>query len=88
MSIGIRSFLGLYMTGGIASSFNFILEPYYLPKSWYMMLYSDKRALGASGATSSIVYYSILMNPGQTILLFFVPMPAILGLLVLIYFNN
>ena len=93
MSLGIRKFLGLYMVGGLASSSFFILEPYILPKSWpsyYLnknMFFGDRRALGASGAVSAIVYYSILMNPAQTILVMFVPMPAIAGLLLFLGYD-
>lgn len=34
------------------------------------------RALGASGAVAGIIFSSILVNPYQTILIFFIPMPA------------
>ena len=62
MSIGMKSFIRLYMTGGLASSLNFIIEPYYLPISWRRYFYSDKRALGASGVLSSHVISSHLIS--------------------------
>lgn len=86
-SLGVRNFLLLYGIGGIFSSVTFLLEPYYMPRTWgsYSFnknMFGDRRALGASGAVSAIVYYSILMNPAQTILVFFVPMPAVAALLL------
>ena len=92
LSLGIRNFVGLYMTGGLASSISFLAEPYIMPKAWpsYYLnraMYVDRRALGASGAVSAVVYYSILMNPAQTIFVWFVPMPAIAGLFMILGYD-
>ncbi|MBX6379983.1 MAG: rhomboid family intramembrane serine protease [Thermoflavifilum aggregans] len=46
----------------------------------------DYRALGASGAVSAVVFSFIVFAPWQTILVFFIPVPAIVyGVLYLIY---
>jgi len=47
--------------------------------SWYQHRNdSGYRSLGASGAVSAVLFSFILMRPWSTILVFFVPMPAIL----------
>jgi membrane associated rhomboid family serine protease len=46
----------------------------------------DYRALGASGAVSAVVFSFIVFAPWQTILVFFIPVPAIIfGALYLFY---
>ena len=93
MSLGIQKFVGLYMIGGLASSISFLAEPYIMPRAWpsyYLnrsMYFGDRRALGASGAVSAVVYYSILMNPAQTIFVWFIPMPAIAGLFMILGYD-
>ena len=47
--------------------------------SWYQhRTDSGYRSLGASGAVSAVLFSYILLQPWATILVFFVPMPAIL----------
>jgi membrane associated rhomboid family serine protease len=45
-------------------------------------------SLGASGAVSAVVFFSILMNPWTLVYIFFIPCPGIVfGILYLVYSN-
>jgi membrane associated rhomboid family serine protease len=45
-------------------------------------------SLGASGAVSAVIFFSILLNPWTLIYVFFIPCPGIVfGVLYLIYSN-
>jgi len=70
-TVGRRFAVPLYLIAGIASS--------------YAQVYQGRRhgynaqVIGASGAVSSFVIFSILANPGAMVLLwFFIPVPAAL----------
>jgi membrane associated rhomboid family serine protease len=46
----------------------------------------EYRSLGASGAVSAVLFAFILLDPWQTILVFFIPLPAIIyAVLFLVY---
>jgi len=71
------NFLLLYFGGTIISSLTT------LKKHKDNYLYN---AVGASGAVSAIVFTSIFFNPLHTLILYFIPLPAILaGILYLVY---
>jgi len=71
---GRRFAIGLYLIGGAVSA--------YVQVAQAQRNRINMSVLGASGAVSSFVAYSILMNPRATVILLFVPMPAALyGLL-------
>lgn len=79
--LGSARFLGLYMGGGLVSSVCHILWPIYTPKSWPSRYRSSRYAagLGASGAISATVAYSILCFPTQIVYIYMVlPVPAAL----------
>ena len=68
-TIGPLGYLLFYVGGLAVSSW----------PSWYQHRNdSGYRSLGASGAVSAVLFSFILMRPWSTILVFFVPMPAIL----------
>ncbi len=72
--LGIRSFLTLYLVGGLVASVSHCLV------SNYLLGAPDLPVLGASGAISGIIIAFALMFPRQKILLFgFIPIPAIAG---------
>lgn len=84
MHLGASRFLALYMTGGVVSNIAYCVWPY-LPQmrgNHTRRSYGNNpkydSALGASGAVSSIVMWSICTYPRQTVLVYFLPMPAAL----------
>lgn len=77
--MGSLAFLGLYILGAIASG---------IPSYLKHQNHSYYRALGASGATSAVLYASILMYPMMTLFIFPIPIPipaVIFGILYLGY---
>jgi membrane associated rhomboid family serine protease len=66
---GSGLYLVFYLTALIASSFG---------SYWQKRSMGTYRSLGASGATSAIVFSSIIFSPWSTIYLYFLPVPAIL----------
>jgi membrane associated rhomboid family serine protease len=76
-SIGTAPFILLYILGMIISDIPTFLKEKENPS------YSS---LGASGAVSAVVFSSILLNPLNTIIIYFIEMPGfIFGALYLIY---
>lgn len=75
--LGKINYLILFFISGVMAS----LSSYY--KHRHDPAYVS---VGASGAVSAILFSAILFNPWQTVLVFFIPMPAILmGILYLGY---
>jgi membrane associated rhomboid family serine protease len=71
LTYGRRFGIGLYLLGGAIASFVQV----YQGKQYYQNL----QVLGASGAVSSFVVFSILQNPTAVVLIWFVfPVPAAL----------
>lgn len=66
--LGIVGFVLFYLTAILVA----ILPTYFKHKNNYQ--YSS---LGASGAVSAVVFSYVLMNPWATLLVFFIPVPAI-----------
>jgi membrane associated rhomboid family serine protease len=77
-AIGAGGLLAVYMAGAFGS---FAALTYQFKGRRYR--YALPNVLGASGATSAIFCYFICGNPWQPVLLFFIPMPAILAGLVI-----
>ena len=78
-AIGAGKFLSLYLTGGIVSSLFQAAWPYIIPRSWPARhnFSSNSVGLGASGAINSLVMYSVVTIPSQTILLYgLLPIPG------------
>lgn len=74
---GELAFVGLYFSALVASSLTTYFKhrdnPHYM-------------SVGASGAVSAVVFSSVLLAPWETVLVFFIPMPAIaMGVLYLFY---
>lgn len=74
---GELAFAGLYFSALAASSLSTYFKhnnnPHYI-------------SVGASGAVSAVVFSSVLLAPWETVLVFFIPMPAIvMGVLYLLY---
>lgn len=67
MSFGPFPFMAIYVVSLLVGN----LLAVQLNKSNF-----NYRALGASGAVAGIIFSSILVDPYQTILIFFIPMPA------------
>ena len=87
--LGPRKFAALYFTACGVSSLAQIYSPYYVPKNWlspynpYLEMPRQQSdaisSLGASGALSSVIAYSVLLFPGSKVLvLLFIPMPMAL----------
>ena len=87
--LGTRRFAALYITASGVSSLAQIYSPYYVPKNWlsphnpYRRISSIQRdaipSLGASGALSAVITYSVLYAPRRIILFnLFIPMPMAL----------
>lgn len=93
LAMGARRFAMLYFGGGLFSSLCFacwpFISPYFLPKHRRSSEY--QRGLGASGAVSSVIMWSIMTWPKQIIYLYLViPVPAAifgLGYIALGYYN-
>lgn len=66
---GPLAFAGFYLGGLVVSS---------LPSWWRHRDDAGYRSLGASGAVSAVLFAFILLDPWSVILVFFLPMPAIL----------
>jgi len=74
---GILFFIILYLGGILVSS----LPSYFKHKDNHYY-----NSLGASGAVSAVLFSSILFDPYSMILVFFIPVPAILfGIVYLVY---
>jgi len=89
-SLSVSHFLVLYFGGGIISNMCYVIWPYVIPKSFPASYRSSSKfnpGLGASGAVSAVVMYSILYNPSQIIWIYFIiPVPAaICGVLFVSY---
>ena len=79
--LGARSFMALYFGGGITASGCHVLLPYIVPDSWSRRLRHSMyaNALGASGAVSAVVAWSIFNAPFSIVYVYFVlPVPAAL----------
>lgn len=77
--LGAGKFLALYLTGGILSSLCQAAWPYVIPRNWPARynFSSNSVGLGASGAINSIVMYSVVTIPSQTIYLYgLLPIPG------------
>lgn len=77
--IGAGKFLALYVSGGILSSLCQAAWPYVIPRNWPARhnFSANSVGLGASGAINSIVMYSVVTIPAQTVLLYGVlPIPG------------
>lgn len=72
------SFLVLYIGALIFS----LLPTYFKHRNDY-----NYRSLGASGAVSAVIFAFILLEPWQTIYLFFIPIPAILYALLFLGYS-
>ena len=78
--LGPRRFLALYFGGGLFSAAASLLSPYVFQRSgnWFHGVGQHSpyaQSLGASGAVSSVVLWSILSSPYRTVLIFPLPLP-------------
>lgn len=81
MALGTTSFLSLYFAGGLVASACHILWPYVIPRSWPARYSASKYSpgLGASGAISAIVAWTIMRFPTSMVYIYFmIPVPAAL----------
>mmetsp|Transcript_14441 Transcript_14441/g.21704 ORF Transcript_14441/g.21704 Transcript_14441/m.21704 type:complete len:242 (+) Transcript_14441:43-768(+) len=89
MVLGARQFMQLYFGGGFLSSICYVVWPDIIPKSWPARYQTSRYApaMGASGAVSAAVAWSILQAPSSIVYLYMVvPIPAALfGLLYIGY---
>lgn len=79
--LGARSFLSLYIGGGITASCCHVLWPEFAPESWSRRLRASiyAPALGASGAVSAVVAWSIFYAPLNIVYVYMIiPVPAAL----------
>lgn len=75
--LGVGQMLGVYFMSLLAGN---LLSLYFHKTDFF---YS---AVGASGAVSGVLFASILLEPFSTVLVFFIPMPAIVfGVLYIVY---
>ncbi len=69
---------GIFYVGGLIASI--------LPTYWHNRSNPNYRSLGASGAVSAVLFAFILLQPWSMILVFFIPLPAILyAVLYIVY---
>jgi membrane associated rhomboid family serine protease len=77
--LGVPQFALLYFGGGVMSSFGQILADYYEQDIKKYNRWIFKSHLGASGGVMSVLTWTILSFPTNTIMLYFIiPMPAAL----------
>lgn len=87
--LGARHFLTLYFGGGLFSSLCTVTWPDLIPSSWPASWQRSRYApaLGASGAVSAVVTWSILNHPTSIIMLYMIiPVPA--ALFGVLYIGN